>query len=155
MSSKNEIWVDADKGGFYEGLYEVSNFGRWKIKPREVNSGWGQRKHIAKERIKTGTNSNGYRRVQMKRDGVRKQIDLHVLVGINFIPNPNNYPQILHKDDIRSNNHYENLEWGTQKENVRQCFERNRHWTTKGVDRENSKLDEEKLVLLKRIIFFK
>lgn len=145
MRKKKEVWVDADKGGFYEGQYEVSNWGRWKIIPRLVNSSWGIRMHIKEERITIGSNSNGYRCVMMKRDGIRKQVDLHTLVGKWFIPNPNNFPQILHKDDVRDNNYFENLEWGTQQKNIRDAVKRGRMVFTKGEQRSTSKLTEEKV----------
>lgn len=146
---EKEIWSKVDEGGFYEGFYEISSWGRWKILPRRVSSVFGQRWHIGKQRITSGTNSHGYIVIQMKKDGIKKMIGLHVMVGLYFIPNPNNYPQILHKDDIRSNNYYRNLEWGTQKENVRQSLERKRHWTTKGTERKNSKLTEEDILKIR------
>lgn len=138
---EKEIWAKVDEGGFFAGFYEVSNRGRWKVLPRRVNSNFGERWHIAKPRITIGTPSHGYRVVQMKKDGIRKMIGLHIMVGLYFVPNPDNFPQVLHKDDVRDNNFYKNLEWGTQKENVQQMMERGRHRTTKGVERANSKLD--------------
>lgn len=46
-------------------------------------------------------------------DGNKHNLYVHRLVAYNFIPNPNNYPIINHKDENRSNNNISNLEWCT------------------------------------------
>ena len=48
------------------------------------------------------------------------------LVATAFIPNPNNYPMVLHGDDNPLNNNVENLRWGTQKHNMEDCIRRGR-----------------------------
>lgn len=48
---------------------------------------------------------------------------IHRLVAEAFIPNPNNYPIVRHLDDDPSNNELNNLAWGTQKDNIRDCIE--------------------------------
>ena len=47
---------------------------------------------------------------------------VHRIVGVTFIPNPYNYPIILHKDNNKLNNHVSNLSWGTYSENNRQAI---------------------------------
>lgn len=60
------------------------------------------------------SNSNGYKLVSLKlRDGKYKQYRVHRLVAMTFIPNPYNFPQINHKDENKSNNCVDNLEWCT------------------------------------------
>lgn len=59
-----------------------------------------------------------------------------------FIPNPNNYPHVLHKDDDKLNTHYSNLEWGTQEKNNQDAFIRGRIIPAKGVARKKSDLTE-------------
>lgn len=54
---------------------------------------------------------NGYRTVRLWNNGKAKMFYIHRLVGEAFIPNPNSYPQINHKDECKSNNKVENLEW--------------------------------------------
>lgn len=146
-----EIWKDADEGGFFEGYYQVSNWGRWKILPRKVNTVLGERMHICKPRITEGSNSHGYRVVQMKKDGIRKMVGLHVLVAKAFIPNPENLPQINHLNAVRSDNRVENLEWSTQKQNVHHTFKLGRNKTTKGEQRANSKLKEADIVEMRNL----
>ncbi len=42
---------------------------------------------------------------------------IHILLGRHFLPNPHNYPCVLHREDNRSNYHLDNLYWGTQSDN--------------------------------------
>lgn len=116
-----EIWKDVVG---YEGLYEVSNFGRIKGLAKISNSGnqYGSksfrpiRERIMKEwLLKRGT---GYKAVTLKNKGVRKNFLVHRLVAIMFIPNQESKPYINHKDGNSKNNHIDNLEWCTQKENM-------------------------------------
>lgn len=93
----------------YEGLYEVSNTGLVR--------------RICYKRIKkTKTlsmyiNHDGYCRVVLSKNGKTKQYSVHRLVAFSFIPNPNNYLEINHKDEIKTNNRADNLEWCTHKYN--------------------------------------
>lgn len=101
----------------YEGLYQVSNLGRVKSLPRVVkcNSGY----QLTKERIlKVSKSKHNYLRVVLSNNKVTKTFCVHRLVAIAFIPNPNNYPIINHKDENCSNNCVENLEWCTTKYNL-------------------------------------
>lgn len=62
---------------------------------------------------------NGYLRVYMRRDSDYKRVDMYIhrLVALAFIPNPDNKKFVNHIDTNRSNNHVDNLEWCTSKEN--------------------------------------
>ena len=92
-----EIWRDIDG---YKGLYQVSNKGRVK------SLKWG------KERIlRPGTNRLGYMFVCLYHDNMKKTVKLHRLVAQAFIPNPDNLPEINHRDENKKNNCVENLEW--------------------------------------------
>ena len=93
--------------------YQVSNFGRIKSLERIDNNN-----HLVKERIlKQSTNKYGYQRIQLCKDGKPKIFSVHRLVAMAFIPNPNNYEQVNHKDECKTNNHVDNLEWCTAKFN--------------------------------------
>ena len=68
--------------------------------------------------IKPQLNNNGYWRVELNINGEAKKYSVHRLVAETFIPNPNDYPVINHKDENPSNNHVSNLEWCTHKYNT-------------------------------------
>lgn len=52
--------------------------------------------------------------------GIRKLARVHRLVAMVYIPNPENKPCVCHKDNVVTHNHYKNLYWGTQAENMQQ-----------------------------------
>lgn len=67
---------------------------------------------------KTFLSKQGYPTFRFSDKGKMYNHRVHRLVGAAFIPNPNNYPQINHIDENRTNNHVENLEWCTAKHNL-------------------------------------
>ena len=103
---KNENWK-AISG--YEGLYEVSDMGR--VKSLNYN-------HTGKEKILKPKKSHcGYLNVNICKDGHAKSVRIHRLVATAFISNPNNLETINHKDEDKTNNTVDNLEWMSQKDN--------------------------------------
>lgn len=92
----------------YEGLYEVSNTG-------EIRNAKGKTK---KSSLKKGVNTN-YKEISLWKDGKNKRFLVHRLVAKAFIPNPNNYPIINHKDENGTNNCVENLEWCNHRYNAK------------------------------------
>jgi hypothetical protein len=58
-----------------------------------------------------------YYYISIWREGIRKSYSIHRLVAELYVPNPNNLPEIDHKDNNRFNNHYTNLEWVSGEEN--------------------------------------
>lgn len=108
-----EIWKDIE--GF-EGYYQVSNLGNVKSLDRVC---WNGRYYYpVKSCMLTPTITEGYLNVQLRKDGKRKFISVHRLVALTFILNPNNYRVVNHKDEIKTNNRVDNLEWCTDKYNV-------------------------------------
>lgn len=91
----------------YEELYKISNDGRIKSF------------HNGRERImKLNPHTKGYLKVQLSFNGTIKAKYIHRLVAQAFIPNPNNYPQVNHKDENKSNNCVSNLEWCDNQYNI-------------------------------------
>lgn len=113
-----EIWKDVVG---YEGLYQVSNLGRVKSLFRIITQNNGQGviyKRSVKERIlKQFLNHMGYYVVMLAKDGVNKTLRVSRLVGMAFLPNPENKPEIDHIDGNPQNNNVNNLQWCTHKEN--------------------------------------
>lgn len=107
----NEIWKDIDG---YNGLYQISNLGRVKSLGRR-GKGCSLEDRILKPMI----NKDGYHLVNLKDiNHVAKWFTVHRLVALHFIPNPDNYKEINHKDEIKGNNIVTNLEWCTREYNV-------------------------------------
>lgn len=113
-----EIWKNIKD---YEGLYQVSNWGRVKSLKRLVKSHnkWGECYITINEKIlKTFDNNLGYLFIRLSKNNKIKNYYIHKLVAEHFIPNPNNLPEVNHKDECKSNNIYTNLEWCDRKYNV-------------------------------------
>lgn len=110
-----EIWRPI-KG--YENLYEISNHGRIKGVDRYVKGRYGnlrfQKGHIRKATY----NNRGYQAIPLCKDGKYKTFLVHRLVAETFIPNPDNLPEVNHKDENKENNYVDNLEWCTRKYNM-------------------------------------
>lgn len=102
----DEIWRDI-KG--YEGLYQVSNFGR--VKSFREGTKFGKQKEYI---LKPWLINTGYHAVMLyKEDRTKHKYQLHRLVAETFIPNPDNLPCVNHKDENKTNNKVSNLEWCT------------------------------------------
>lgn len=97
----NEVFLSVPG---YEGLYEVSNLGNIK----SLRSG---------KLLKQASDNVGYKLVCLTKDGKSKGYGVHRLVALAFLPNPENLPEVNHKDETHDNNCVENLEWCTKSYN--------------------------------------
>ena len=104
----NEEWRQIQG---YEGLYEVSNLGRVKSLKR------GKCNNEKLLKLREG-NRGGYLVVILYKDKKRTTYNVHKLVAMTFIPNPENKPFIDHINTIRTDNRVENLRWVTERENA-------------------------------------
>lgn len=100
--NENEIWKRIPQS---DKFYEVSNLGN-------VRNG------ITKKILSPRPTPTGYLRIHISIGNGRKDFYIHRLVAEAFIPNPNNYQVVNHLDNNPANNHANNLEWVTQKQNV-------------------------------------
>lgn len=95
-----EIWKQ-----YKNTNYEVSNLGN-------------VRRIGAKKNRKIQDSEKGYKTVYLYKNQKRKKFLVHRLVAEAFIPNPDNLPQVNHKDEVKSNNCVDNLEWCSAKYNI-------------------------------------
>ena len=93
-----------------EGKYQVSNFG-------QILS-LNYRKTGKAELLKPGKTKDGYPIVILYKDGKKKTFTIHRLVAETFLPNPNNLLEVNHKDEDKTNNSVDNLEWCTREYNI-------------------------------------
>ena len=116
-----EQWRDI-KG--FEGLYEVSNLGRVRTKPRKILQRFKYNYHTlpVKERILKQHKLRGYYGVGLWKDNKMYNKQVHRLVALTFIDNPNNYPIVNHKDGNKLNNRIDNLEWCTYSHNTNEAY---------------------------------
>lgn len=103
-----EIWKDI-KG--YEGYYQISNLGRVRSVDRIVESEHRSPQFMKGQIKKVIVRDDSYKYVTLYKDNKGQNKYIHRLVAEAFIPNPDNYPIINHKDENPSNNNIENLEW--------------------------------------------
>lgn len=110
-----EIWKDIVD---YEGIYQVSNLGNVRSIVAD--------EHYRSRILKPHSNGRGYLFVRLWKDKKGKAFLIHRLVALAFIPNPNNYPHVNHKSEVKTDNNVENLEWCTAKynSNYGTCVER-------------------------------
>lgn len=131
MSELVEIWKPVVG---YEKFYEVSNLGRVRSLDRcfKTNNRWGEMNRVYKGKILVNhINPDGYHEIRLSENGKYKVFKVHRLMCAAFLPNPNNLPEVNHKNKKRDCNiiwvnedgsiDYEksNLEWCTRTNNNR------------------------------------
>lgn len=97
-----------------DGKYEVSNTGKVRS-----NNYLG---HGKQQELSLSKDHKGYLRVRIFKNGSRPTIKVHREVAKAFIPNPENKPEVNHKDGNKENNHVGNLEWATPGENTAHAY---------------------------------
>lgn len=107
MNKENRTW----KYLFYDKRYIINDIGEI------LSLHWSGTDSI--KNITPSITKDGYYKVSLTHNGKLKTFLVHQLVAQTFISNPKNYKIINHKDGNKLNNSVENLEWCTQKENVR------------------------------------
>lgn len=114
-----EIWKPIE--GF-EGHYEVSNTGKIKSLERQRITKGGGVTIVHERLLKQKISKFGYCEVSLLKNAKHKTFKVHRLVAFAFIPNPENKPEINHKDGNKLNNSASNLEWNTPLENKRHAY---------------------------------
>ena len=118
----------------YEGLYEVSSYGRVRSLDRYVNNNSFRKGKV----LSPGKDTIGYLFVVLSCNGKCKTIRVHRLVAQAFIPNPDNLPEINHINEDKTDNRVDNLEfcnrkyninYGSRKDKVKDTKIKNGYWT--------------------------
>lgn len=91
----------------YEGIYTIDEFGNIFNKDGIMHP---------------YMTNKGYKCIVLCKNNIKKKFLVHRLVALVFVPNPNNYPIVLHLDNVKTNTHYTNLKWGTYSENNSQAI---------------------------------
>ena len=111
------------------GEYKISNYG--EVKSFKTGN-WVT--------LKPRVNKAGYLSIAIHRKGKVKVYRINRLVALTFIPNPENKPQVNHKDGNKLNNFIDNLEWMTQNENVQHAWDNGLYESTrKAISKAQSK----------------
>ena len=141
---EQEVWKQI-KG--YEGLYEISNLGRFKSCTRRIVKKNGA-VNILKEKIiiPNCNTKDRYVNVCITKNGKAKTIALHILLATAFISNPENKPCINHINGKKKDNALSNLEWVTYSENMIHALDTGLRPFLFGEKATNKKLNE-KIVL--------
>lgn len=102
----------------YEGLFKISNFGNGKALRAKIPMPNGYFLLKPARDLVPKKSKNGYMFFSISKNRKQTSYPIHRLVAIHFIPNPENKPQVNHKDGNKENNRVDNLEWCTAKENI-------------------------------------
>lgn len=89
-----------------------------------------------------------YKTIALFKDGKHHYFYIHQLVARAYIPNPNGYKMINHKDGNKTNNTVENLEWCTHKQNMEHAYVNG--FTTRGTSNTQTKLTEEQVRAIRK-----
>lgn len=125
MKNSVSIVINHDNGESYLIDFKDRSYIRWvyynKIKSKYMITSDGlvlSIRNAGIKFIKGQIDKDGYLRVTLRLNGKPRYLSVHRLIAEAFIPNPDNKPQVNHKDGVKSHNYVDNLEWATVKENI-------------------------------------
>lgn len=106
----------------YEGIYEVNELGQVRSIDRKVKSKDSIIMNFKGRDLKPSMDVGGYAMVILRKNGISKMRKVHRLVADAFLPNPDNLPEVHHKNHDRKDNRVYNLAWVTSAE------QKDEHW---------------------------
>ena len=115
-----EQWRDVPG---YEGIYEVSSFGKVRTKEGKITESNHHGLRLWKSRILKQKNSKGYKKVSLYKNKRRRDLYVHRLVAMAFLRKPRGKDLVNHIDGRTTNNRADNLEWCNHKENLIHAYE--------------------------------
>ena len=105
-----------------------------------------------KKPLKQRLNKDGYLDITLGKIENRTTFRVHRLVVILFVPNPNNYKEVNHKDYNRANPSYDNLEWVSHKQNVIYSSSKGRYSRCKiGINNGRAKYNVEEVKRIRKL----
>lgn len=136
----------------YEGIYEVSSTGSIRSVSRELTDCNGFKRHKQGKNICQSVSNKGYNLVCLcnGQQTKEKQVLVHRIVAEAFIPNPENKPQVNHKDGNKLNNDVSNLEWCTASENVQHAVDTRLRIAQRGDQRPSALLSNDQVNKIRR-----
>lgn len=137
-----EEWRDIE--GF-DGYYQVSNMGRI----RSHGGKNGRRKGEWYLRA-LSINHDGYLKVRLVSGGKDTTQRVHTLVAKAFIPNPNNFETVNHKDGDKTNNNVDNLEWVDRSQQMIHAYKFGLKKAIKGSKNSQAKLTDDDVRYIKK-----
>lgn len=115
MANIHEVWKDI-KG--FEGLYRISNLGRVYSMDRTYNAGFKNTRVVRVGGIKPDKVSKcGYKIIQLYKNGSPFTRSIHRMIAEAFIPNPESFRVVNHKNGNKQDNAIDNLEWCSDRYN--------------------------------------
>ncbi len=138
----NEEWKIIEIPEF-QGNYEVSTLGRIRTIPHLCRDRFGRERWIGGHIKATRINPKGYKMINVRYENKHYTFRVHRIVAETFLPNPDNLPEINHKDEDKTNNSVNNLEWCTHQYNSAYGTRGKRIGLKNSVAQKGKKLSEE------------
>jgi len=144
---EGEVWIQM-KGR--EKYHRISSFGRISSlcnSVRKIARPMRQEK-VLKQHLNSHTGYYSYTFKWVKENGKAKRDNIHRLVALHFIPNPNDLAEVNHKDGDKTNNRVENLEWVSREQNIQHGFTNGLIKVLKGENAHNCTLTNEQVLFI-------
>jgi hypothetical protein len=148
MGKNIEIWLDIQD---FEGVYQISNYGRVKSLERLIIQKDGKTKLIKENILKGGIDKDGYIMVTLCHSNKQYTKYIHKLVAKHFIENVDNFIQVNHKNGNKKDNIYTNLEWCDASYNIRHALRTGLLIPLKGEEKCNHIITENDVIEIRKM----
>jgi len=142
-----EIWRDVPD---FDGLYEWSDLGRIKSLPKRVRRKAGSF-IVTKPKILKQKTGREYVSVNLYAEEKPYTLEIHRIMAIAYYPNPENKPEVNHKNGIKRDNRLVNLEWNTRSENAKHMHDNGLIEKKTGENNHFSKLTEKEVLEIRAL----
>lgn len=133
-------------------FYQIDEYGNVYKKEMVIKAKDGRKWVSKRKKMKQRLDKYGYKVVSLTKDGKSKPYLVHRLVALAFHPIDNSeIMQVNHKDGVKTNNHYKNLEWVTAKENTSHAIKNGLRAITRGEKNGASKLSERDVLKIRKM----